>query len=95
MIKKERQRNIFYGILRCSLVWCCFLLLVVPHCKSIYPALLVVMKNILAMFPSKRRNDTDSYFIQGYETTVNVTLKSRNRIQLNAEKNDETRNFRA
>ena len=86
MIKKERQRNIFYGILALFFSLVLFLLLVVPHCKSIYPALLVVMKNILAMFPSKTTYDTDSYFIQGYETTVNVSLKSRNRIQLNAEK---------
>ncbi len=38
--------------------------------------------------------DSDAYFIQGFNTTVSVKLTSDNRVQLNTEKNQETRNFR-
>ncbi|MDN6639758.1 MAG: hypothetical protein L0L10_03165 [Tetragenococcus sp.] len=37
--------------------------------------------------------DSDEYYIQGYESTVDVTLSGVNRVQLNAEANEETRNF--
>ncbi len=37
--------------------------------------------------------DSDEYYIQGYEKTADVTLSGANRVQLNAETNEETRNF--
>jgi len=37
--------------------------------------------------------DSDEYYIQGYEKTADVTLSGANRVQLNAEANEETRNF--
>lgn len=38
--------------------------------------------------------DKDKYFIQGYDPTVSVRLSGKNRVQLQAEKNEETRHFR-
>lgn len=37
--------------------------------------------------------DSDEYYIHGFQPNVNVQLSSANRIQLNAEANEETRNF--
>ncbi|MGM9902614.1 hypothetical protein A5844_000451 [Enterococcus sp. 10A9_DIV0425] len=38
--------------------------------------------------------DTDKYYIHGYENTVTAKLSSANRVQLNAEANEDTRMFR-
>ncbi|HLQ40209.1 MAG TPA: CdaR family protein [Tetragenococcus sp.] len=38
--------------------------------------------------------DDDKYFIQGYDPTVNIRLSGKNRVQLQAEKNEETRRFK-
>ncbi len=38
--------------------------------------------------------DTDKYYIHGYENTATVKLSSANRVQLNAEANEDTRTFR-
>lgn len=37
--------------------------------------------------------DQEKYFVSGYEETVSVHLSSANRIQLNMEANEDTRNF--
>ncbi|MFV0557122.1 MAG: YbbR-like domain-containing protein [Enterococcus sp.] len=38
--------------------------------------------------------DSDEYYIHGFEPTVSVDLRSANRVQLNAELNQDTRTFR-
>jgi YbbR domain-containing protein len=94
MIKKERQRNIFYGILA---LFFSLVLFFIASGSSLHVNLsdsTEGYEEFLEAVPIQTNYDTDTYFIQGYETTVDVTLKSRNRIQLNAEKNEETRNFR-
>ena len=94
MIKKERQRNIFYGILALFFSLVLFFIASGSTLQVNLSGSTSGYEEHLSNVPIQTTYDTDSYFIQGYETTVNVTLKSRNRIQLNAEKNDETRNFR-
>ena len=48
----------------------------------------------LTEVPVQTTYDSEKYFIQVYEPTVTVKLASVNRVQLNAETNAETRNFR-
>ncbi|MBP1045315.1 hypothetical protein I6N96_03430 [Enterococcus sp. BWM-S5] len=43
--------------------------------------------------PVQLKYDEDQYFVSGYEDTVAVHLSSANRIQLNLETNEDTRNF--
>lgn len=43
--------------------------------------------------PIQLTYDADQYFVSGYEDTVTVHLSSANRIQLNLETNEDTRNF--
>ena len=44
--------------------------------------------------PIKISYDSQRYYIHGYENTVTVKLSSANRVQLNAEANEDTRMFR-
>ena len=88
MIKKERQRNIFYGILALFFSLVLFFIASGSTLQVNLSGSTGGYEEHLSNVPIQTTYDTDSYFIQGYETTVNVTLKSRNRIQLNAEKND-------
>ena len=94
MIKKERQRNIFYGILALFFSLVLFFIASGSTLKVNLSGSTSSYEENLSNIPIQTTYDSDRYFIQGFETTVNVTLKSRNRVQLNAEKNDETRNFR-
>ena len=48
---------------------------------------------MLYNIPVHLEYDKDKYFVSGYEETVNVHLSSANRIQLNLESNEDTRNF--
>lgn len=48
---------------------------------------------MLYNIPVQLEYDSDKYFVSGYEETVNVQLTSANRIQLNVEANEDTRNF--
>jgi len=43
--------------------------------------------------PVHLQYDKDKYFVSGYEDTVDVHLSSANRVQLNLETNEDTRNF--
>ncbi len=44
--------------------------------------------------PIKISYDSKRYYIHGYENAVTVKLSSANRVQLNAEANEDTRMFR-
>lgn len=48
----------------------------------------------VADVPVQLSYDSDRYYIHGYENAVTVKLSSANRVQLNAEKNEDTRTFR-
>ncbi|OJG24584.1 hypothetical protein RU98_GL001650 [Enterococcus caccae] len=52
-----------------------------------------VYDEMLYNIPVQVEYDQDKYFVSGYEETVNVHLSSANRIQLNLESNEDTRNF--
>ncbi|OJG75574.1 hypothetical protein RV12_GL001377 [Enterococcus quebecensis] len=52
-----------------------------------------VYDEMLYNIPVQVEYDHDKYFVSGYEETVNVHLSSANRIQLNLESNEDTRNF--
>ncbi|BDQ51096.1 hypothetical protein EfsSVR2281_29070 [Enterococcus faecalis] len=43
--------------------------------------------------PVQVQYDKDKYYVSGFEESVNVHLRSANRIQLNMESNADTRNF--
>ena len=43
--------------------------------------------------PVQVQYDKDKYYVSGFEESVNVHLRSENRIQLNMESNADTRNF--
>lgn len=53
-----------------------------------------VYDEVLYSIPVKLEYDEDKYFVSGYEDSVTVHLSSANRIQLNLETNEDTRNFR-
>ncbi|MBL1229644.1 hypothetical protein IW492_10425 [Enterococcus sp. BWB1-3] len=53
-----------------------------------------VYDEVLYNIPVKLEYDEDTYFVSGYEDSVTVHLSSANRIQLNLETNEDTRNFR-
>ncbi|MEI5991375.1 CdaR family protein [Enterococcus crotali] len=52
-----------------------------------------VYDEMLYNIPVQVEYDQAKYFVSGYEETVNVHLSSANRIQLNLEANEDTRNF--
>lgn len=52
-----------------------------------------VYDEMLYNIPVQVEYDQTKYFVSGYEETVNVHLSSANRIQLNLESNEDTRNF--
>lgn len=52
-----------------------------------------VYDEMLYNIPVQVGYDEAKYFVSGYEETVNVHLSSANRIQLNLEANEDTRNF--
>ncbi len=52
-----------------------------------------IYDEMLYNIPVQVEYDQDKYFVSGYEETVNVHLSSANRIQLNLESNEDTRNF--
>ncbi|EOH92765.1 hypothetical protein UAW_02804 [Enterococcus haemoperoxidus ATCC BAA-382] len=52
-----------------------------------------VYDEMLYNIPVQVEYDQAKYFVSGYEETVNVHLSSANRIQLNLESNEDTRNF--
>jgi len=91
---KFRKKNLFY-----SFIALLFTLVLFFNANSSS-----LQKNIIPTSTTYEENvkdvtiqpiyDSDEYFIQGFNTTVAVKLTSDNRVQLNTEKNQETRNFR-
>jgi YbbR domain-containing protein len=93
MFKKETRSNIMYALL--ALLFS--LVLFFNSNRASFQNTLTStssFEEVLEEVPVTIRYDSDQYFIQGYEPTVRVDLTSVNRIQLNAEKNEETRSFR-
>ncbi|HPJ00466.1 MAG TPA: CdaR family protein [Enterococcus sp.] len=93
MFTKQRKSNIMYGLLALlfSLV-----LFFNANGSSLQSSLITpsAYEETVTDVPIQTIYDSDKYFIQGYQPTVDVKLSSVNRVQLNAEKNDDTRNFR-
>ncbi len=93
MFTKQRKSNIMYGLLALlfSLV-----LFFNANGSSLQSSLITpsAYEETVTDVPIQIIYDSDKYFIQGYQPTVDVKLSSVNRVQLNAEKNDDTRNFR-
>jgi len=94
MMKKDRRQNIFYGILALFFSLVLFFIASGSTLQVDLSGAANTYQEEIEAVPIQTVYDTDDYFIQGFETTVNVTLSSRNRVQLNAEKNEETRSFR-
>lgn len=93
MFTKQRKSNIMYGLLALlfSLV-----LFFNANGSTLQNSLITpsAYEETVNDVPIQTIYDSDKYFIQGYQPTVDVKLSSVNRVQLNAEKNSETRNFR-
>lgn len=92
-MRKASQSNLFYSLL--ALV---FSLLLFFNANSQGNSIASVSKTqtydeMLYNIPVQLEYDKDKYFVSGYEETVNVHLTSANRIQLNLEANEDTRNF--
>ncbi|OTN76264.1 hypothetical protein A5886_001341 [Enterococcus sp. 8G7_MSG3316] len=94
MIKKDRRQNLFYGILALFFSLVLFFIASGSSLQVDLSGSVNAYQEEIDAVPIQTIYDTNDYFIQGFETTVNVTLSSRNRVQLNAEKNEETRSFR-
>ncbi|MGX7195270.1 CdaR family protein [Enterococcus olivae] len=93
MFNKQRRSNILYALL--ALLFS-FVLFFNANNSTLQGSLLTAneFEETLAEVPVQPIYDTDEFFIQGYQPTVTVTLKSVNRVQLSAETSEETRNFR-
>lgn len=93
-MKKGRWQNIFYSVLALFFS----LVLFFNANDSVFQSNLMATstnyENTITDVPIQVTYDSDKYFIQGFESTVSVELSSANRIQLNAESNEETRKFR-
>ena len=93
MFTRQRKSNIMYGLLALlfSLV-----LFFNANGSNLQNGLITPgsYEETLTEVPVQTTYDSEKYFIQGYEPTVTVKLASVNRVQLNAETNAETRNFR-
>ena len=94
MIKKERRQNVFYGILALFFSLVLFFIASGSSLQVNLAGTSNPYEEEIDNVPIQTTYDTDEYFIQGFETTVDVTLSSRNRVQLNAERSEETRSFR-
>ena len=94
MSKKDRRQNVFYGILALFFSLVLFFIASGSSLQVNISGAVNAYEEEIDVVPIQTIYDTDDFFIQGFETTVNVTLSSRNRVQLNAEKNEETRSFR-
>ncbi len=89
MIKKERRQNVFYGILALFFSLVLFFIASGSSLQVNLAGTSNPYEEEIDNVPIQTTYDTDEYFIQGFETTVDVTLSSRNRVQLNAERSDE------
>lgn len=94
MFSKARKKNVLYAVIALMFTFVLFFNAngstlqkkIIPSSTSYEETI----KNI----PIQSVYDSDHYFIQGFNTTVALKLTSDNRVQLNTEKNIETRNFR-
>lgn len=92
MLKKKKRSNIVYGLLA---LFFSLLLFFNANGSNFQNSIASseTYDEIAQNVPITINYDSDEYYIQGYENTVDVTLSGANRVQLNAEANEETRNF--
>lgn len=93
MFTKQRRNNVMYSLL--ALLFSLVLFFNANN-STIKGSFISAngYEETLTEVPVQITYDEDKYFIQGYQPTVTVELSSVNRIQLNAEVNEETRNFK-
>ncbi|MCD5000952.1 hypothetical protein IV487_00490 [Enterococcus saccharolyticus] len=94
MFTKERRSNIMYALLALLFSFVLFFYANGSNLQNTFTTTPNMFEETLEDVPVQIKYNQDKYFIQGYQPTVNVDLRSINRIQLDAETNEETRNFR-
>ncbi|AYW48502.1 hypothetical protein C7K38_09070 [Tetragenococcus osmophilus] len=92
MLTKKKRSNIVYGLLA---LFFSLVLFFNANGSNFQNSIATseVHEETAQDIPVSIEYDSDEYYIQGYEDTVDVTLSGANRVQLNAEANEETRNF--
>ncbi|GAA3008658.1 CdaR family protein [Tetragenococcus solitarius] len=93
MLKKKKRSNIVYGLLALFFSLLLFFNANGSNFRNSI-ASTETYEETAQNVPITIDYDSDKYYIQGYESTANITLSGANRVQLNAEANDETRNFK-
>ncbi|MFV0560885.1 MAG: YbbR-like domain-containing protein [Enterococcus sp.] len=93
MISREKRTNLFYGLIAFLFS---ILLFFTANGSNISSALYgsESYDETVSDVAIQPLYDADKYYIHGFDTTTSVKLTSANRIQLNAEKNPDTRTFR-
>lgn len=92
-MKKPSQRNWFSALLALLFALLLFFNANAQNNSSSINSTNAVYDEMIYNVPVQLEYDQDKYFVSGYEETVNVHLTSANRIQLNMETNEDTRNF--
>ncbi|AYW44942.1 hypothetical protein C7K43_02755 [Tetragenococcus koreensis] len=92
MLRKKKKSNIIYGLLALFFSLVLFFNANGSNFQSNIASSETFDETVQDV-PVSIDYDSDEYYIQGYEDTVDVTLSGVNRVQLNAEANEETRNF--
>lgn len=92
MLTKKKKSNIVYGFLA---LFFSLVLFFNANGSNFQNSIATseVHEETVQDVPVSIEYDSDEYYIQGYEDTVDVALSGANRVQLNAETNEETRNF--
>ncbi|GBD79920.1 putative uncharacterized protein [Tetragenococcus halophilus subsp. halophilus] len=92
MLKKKKKSNVVYGLLA---LFISLLLFFNANGSNFQNSIASseTFDETAHDVPITIDYDSDEYYIQGYEKTADVTLSGANRVQLNAEANEETRNF--
>ena len=93
-MKKAYQSNWFSGLLALLFALLLFFNANSDGTSSNTTTSSQVYDEMLYNIPVKLEYDSDKYFVSGYEDSVSVHLSSANRIQLNLETNEDTRNFK-
>lgn len=92
-MKRPSQSNWFSALLALLFALLLFFNANASNNSSVLVNTNQVYDEMLYNIPVQLEYDQDKYFVSGYEETVNVHLSSANRIQLNRESNEDTRNF--
>ncbi|MEI5994956.1 YbbR-like domain-containing protein [Candidatus Enterococcus mansonii] len=92
-MKKASQKNWFSGLL--ALLFALLLFFNANSSGNVGSVVSTsqIYDEMLYNVPVQLDYDQDKYFVSGYEEAVNVQLSSANRIQLDLETNEDTRNF--